>query len=63
VHIAAIDKFQQLAKDVVIPEVNPTHDHTSHCDTSVVLELRKTLSGNGGSAEITFERIAKTKRK
>jgi len=63
VHIVAIDQFQQLDKDVETPEVNSTHDHTSHCDTSVVLELRKTLSGNDGSSEITFERIAKTKGK
>jgi len=38
------------------PDVNSAHDHTN-----VALELRKTLSVNDGSSEITFTRIAKTK--
>ena len=60
-HIAAIDQFQQMAKDVMTPDVYSAYDHTSHCDTNVALELRKTLSVNDGSSEITFARIAKTK--
>lgn len=55
-HIAAIDQFQQMGKDVMTPDVNSAHDHTN-----VALELRKTLSVNDGSSEITFTRIAKTK--
>jgi len=51
-----------MAKDVMTREVNSTHDHTSHCDTNVALQIRKTPSGNDGFSEITFARIAKTKR-
>jgi L-ascorbate metabolism protein UlaG (beta-lactamase superfamily) len=52
-----------MAKNVMTPEVNSTHDHTSHCDTNVALQLRRTPSGNDNFPEITFARIAKTKGK
>lgn len=52
-----------MAKDVMTPQVNSTYDHTSYCDTNMALQLRKTSSGNDGSSEITFARIAKTKGK
>ena len=61
-HIAMIVWCQQMAKEVMTQEVTLTHDHTSHCDTKMALQLRKTPPGNDGSSEITFARIAKTKR-
>ena len=62
-HTATIVQFQPVAKDLMTPGVISTHDHTSNCDTNVVLQLRKMQSGNDDSSEITFERIAKTKGK
>jgi len=52
-----------MAKDVMTLEVNSTHDHKSHSDTNVALQLRKTPSRNDGSSEITFARIAERKEK
>ena len=62
-HVASIVQFQQMARDVMTPEVNSTHDHMSHRDTDVALQLRKTPSGSDGSSETTIAKIAKAKRK